>query len=261
MDKHSKIFKSLGDSTRLRLAVMLACAGERCVCHLADGLSEPDYKASRHLGVMRSAGLVKTRREGTWMHYRLDEQDPLVAKLADLLRSMADNDPDFARDRQRLTTACCAVVPQVERKEAALPKVLFLCTGNSCRSQMAEGWAHSLRTAEFEAYSAGVERHGLNQLAVKAMAEAGVDISPYTSKTVGELEGIQFDLVVTVCDNARESCPIFPGGTKTIHRSFQDPPRLALGATTEEEALIHFRVVRDRIRDFVRDLQVTKGKG
>ncbi len=257
LEKHSEIFKSLADPTRLRLAVMLARAGECCVCHLAAALDEPDYKASRHLGVMRSSGLVKTRREGTWMHYRLSEtEDPLVTKLAELLRSLAGTDPVYTEDMRRLEETTCVAIPQNGRETAPLPKVLFLCTGNSCRSQMAEGWARNIRGGDFEAYSAGVERHGLNPLAVKTMAEAGVNISMHTSKTIDELEDVRFDLVVTVCDNARERCPLIPAGARTVHHGFDDPPRLALGAASEEEALEHYRVVRDRIRDFVRTLQV-----
>src|SRR5512133_2312066 len=93
-------------------------------------------------------------------------------------------------------------------------KVLFLCTGNSCRSQMAEGWARALRGDVIEPYSAGIETHGLNPNAVKIMAEAGVDISRHRSKRLDELRGIDFDYVVTVCDNANESCPVFPGKVK-----------------------------------------------
>ena len=130
-------------------------------------------------------------------------------------------------------------------------KVLFLCTGNSCRSQMAEAWARALRSNEVESYSAGIETHGLNRLAVAVMAECGVDLSGYRSKHVDELMGIAFDYVVTVCDNARESCPVFPGKTTTIHRSFDDPPALAKNATSKEEALAHYRRVRDEIRTMV----------
>ena len=95
-------------------------------------------------------------------------------------------------------------------------KVLFLCTGNSCRSQMAEGWAHTLVADRIEPYSAGIEAHGLNPDAVRVMAEAGVDISGQRSKLVERTQGIEFDYVVTVCDNARESCPVFPGKAKVI---------------------------------------------
>jgi arsenate reductase len=133
-------------------------------------------------------------------------------------------------------------------------KVLFLCTGNSCRSQMAEGWARALRGGEIEAYSAGVETHGLNPLAARVMAEAGVDISGQRSKLVDGLRDAPFDLVVTVCDRAREACPVFPGRVRVIHRDFDDPPRLARGAKTEEEALAHYRRVRDEIRAFVEGL-------
>lgn len=130
-------------------------------------------------------------------------------------------------------------------------KVLFLCTGNSCRSQMAEGWARHLKGDVIDPYSAGIETHGLNPNAVKVMAEAGVDISGQRSKHVDEVRDIPFDYVVTVCDDAHESCPLFPGRTKVIHVGFDDPPRLAKEAKDEQEALSHYRRVRDEIRRFV----------
>jgi arsenate reductase (thioredoxin) len=133
-------------------------------------------------------------------------------------------------------------------------KVLFLCTGNSCRSQMAEGWTRNLKGHHIEAYSAGIEAHGLNPDAVRVMAEAGVDISSHNSKRLNELLGMEFDYVVTVCDNAHESCPVFPGKTKVTHVGFDDPPRLAATATTEEERLAPYRRVRDEIRAFVETL-------
>ncbi|MFB3788186.1 MAG: arsenate reductase ArsC [bacterium] len=129
-------------------------------------------------------------------------------------------------------------------------KILFLCTGNSCRSQMAEGWARQLKGDMIEAYSAGIEACGLNPKAVKVMAEAGVDISQQESKTVLDLQEKDFDYVITVCGQADENCPVFPGRTRVIHHGFDDPPRLALGAKTEEEALKIYRRVRDEIRDF-----------
>jgi arsenate reductase len=133
-------------------------------------------------------------------------------------------------------------------------KVLFLCTGNSCRSQMAEGWARHLKGDVIEPSSAGVEPHGMNPHAVKAMAEAGVDILHHRSKHVDELAQVPFDYVVTVCDHAHETCPLFPGKTKVVHAGFDDPPRLANGAKTEEEALGPYRRVRDEIRAFVERL-------
>jgi len=136
-----------------------------------------------------------------------------------------------------------------------LRKVLFLCTGNSCRSQMAEGWARHLRAGAIEPYSAGVETHGLNPGAVKVMEEAGVDISHHYSKHVDELKDVEFDLVVTVCDNAVKSCPVFLGGARVIHHGFDDPPRLAKGEETEEGRLLHYRRVRDEIKEFVEQLK------
>ena len=142
-------------------------------------------------------------------------------------------------------------------------KVLFLCTGNSCRSQMADGWARKLKGDVIESYSAGVETHGLNPKAVQVMAEAGVDISGHRSKHVRELSDVPFDFVVTVCDNAQESCPVFPGKIKVVHVGFDDPPRLAKAARSEEEALNHYRRVRDEIRKFVETLpdSLTVGAG
>ncbi len=136
----------------------------------------------------------------------------------------------------------------------ALRRILFLCTGNSCRSQMAEGWARALAPDRLEAWSAGLEAHGLNPHAVQVMREAGVDISRQRSKTLDEVAHLDFDCVVTVCDHAREMCPLFPGRTPRIHASFEDPPTLARQAASPEEALGVYRRVRDEIRDFVRQL-------
>lgn len=131
--------------------------------------------------------------------------------------------------------------------------VLFLCTGNSCRSQMAEGWARRLLPEEVEAYSAGIETHGMNPNAMKVMQEAGVDISSQSSKLADSLSDVPFDLVVTVCGHADENCPMFLTKSKLVHVGFDDPPKLAKTAETEEEALDHYRRVRDEIREFVTD--------
>ena len=128
-------------------------------------------------------------------------------------------------------------------------KILFLCTGNSCRSQMAEGWARHFMADTIEAYSAGVEKHGLNRLAVRVMAEAGVDISGHKSKLVSELPVQQFDWVVILCSSAGKTCPYYPG--KIIHGGFDDPAQLAAHAGSEEEALGQYRRVRDEIRAFI----------
>jgi len=133
-------------------------------------------------------------------------------------------------------------------------KVLFLCTGNSCRSQMAEGWARHLKGDVMEPYSAGVEPHELDPKAVEVMAEAGVDISGHHSKHVDEVRNIPFDCVVTVCDDAREHCPLFPGKARIVHVGFEDPPRLAKQAKDEQEALNPYRRIRDEIRRFIESL-------
>lgn len=135
---------------------------------------------------------------------------------------------------------------------AAKPAILFLCTGNSCRSQMAEGWARMLKSEEFDAYSAGIVKHGQNPLAIRVMAEAGVDISGQESNTIDELPVRNFDCVITLCGHADETCPFFPG--RRIHHGFDDPPKLAAAAETEEEKLAPYRRVRDEIRDFILSL-------
>ncbi len=141
-------------------------------------------------------------------------------------------------------------------------KVLFLCTGNSCRSQMAEGWARALKGDVLEAYSAGIETHGLNPNAVKVMAESGVDISGHTSKNVDTLLDVPFDYVVTVCGHANEHCPFFPGAAKVVHVGFDDPPALARQVEGEEAKLACYRRVRDEIRAFVQKLPgILEGEG
>ena len=128
-----------------------------------------------------------------------------------------------------------------------MKRVLVLCTGNSCRSQMAEGWLRLFGGDKIEVHSAGIEAHGLNQRAVTVMNEAGVDISSHTSKTVDAVQGIEFDFVITVCDNAREQCPYFPAKSVALHHDFPDPAR-ATGS--DEEIMLAFRSVRDQIKHY-----------
>lgn len=132
--------------------------------------------------------------------------------------------------------------------------IMFLCTGNSCRSQMAEGWARKYWGDEFEVYSAGTKKHGMNERAMKVMKESGVDISSHYSKTVEELPKVTFDYVVTVCGSAKENCPYFPGG-KIVHVGFQDPPALTKEMGDEEEILAVYRRVRDEIEAFVKNMK------
>ncbi|WP_421902380.1 arsenate reductase ArsC [Maridesulfovibrio sp.] len=136
--------------------------------------------------------------------------------------------------------------------------LLFLCTGNSCRSQMAEGWTRHLKSDQINVYSAGIETHGLNPSAVKVMAEAGVDISGHKSTHIDDLRDVSIDIVVTVCNHAHETCPFFPGGSKVVHVGFDDPPKMAKEIAerggSNEEQLDSFRKVRDEIRRFVETL-------
>lgn len=132
--------------------------------------------------------------------------------------------------------------------------ILFLCTGNACRSQMAEGWAKQFAGDKVVVYSAGVARHEIDPRAVRVMEDAGVDISSQCSKLIDELPEQRYDFVVTLCDHANEECPYFSGGGRRMHRAFDDPPVLAAGAGDEEEALQHYRRVRDEIRSFVEGL-------
>ena len=117
---------------------------------------------------------------------------------------------------------------------------------------MAEGWAKALKKDQIEAWSAGIKKHGLNPYAVKAMAEVGVNISKQESKLIDELPIRKFDWVITLCGHADETCPFFPG--KRIHVGFDDPPTLALEATTDEEKLVHYRRVRNEIKEFILSL-------
>lgn len=139
------------------------------------------------------------------------------------------------------------------------PDILFLCTGNSCRSQMAEGWCKHLHGAKFNAYSAGTTTHGMNPRAVKAMANAGADISKHFSKAVAELSHIKFDVVFTVCSDADENCPIFPGA-RVIHVGFDDPPRLTKHMDDENMIMSVYERVCGEIRAFVEGIPARIGQ-
>ncbi|MCO4755009.1 MAG: arsenate reductase ArsC [Bacteriovoracaceae bacterium] len=134
-----------------------------------------------------------------------------------------------------------------------MKNVLFLCTGNSCRSQMAEGWGKALKSDKFNFFSAGTKKHGLNPRAVEVMSEVGIDISKHESNTTDELAE-KMDFVFTVCSDANENCPFFPGG-KIIHVGFDDPPRLTKEMTDEDEILPVYRRVRDEIKKLIENIE------
>lgn len=135
------------------------------------------------------------------------------------------------------------------------PSILFLCTGNSCRSQMAEGLARHHLGDKFDIFSAGIEKHGMNPYAIAVMAEAGLDISHHHSKTVDELPQDTFDYVITVCGHAAEHCPYFPAVKQQIHHGFDDPPKLAEGLSDEAEILQCYSRVRDEIASYIKTLE------
>lgn len=139
-----------------------------------------------------------------------------------------------------------------------MKNIMFLCTGNSCRSQMAEGFCRKHWGHVFNVYSAGTKKHGMNERAIKVMKEAGIDISSHYSKTTEELPNVTFEYVVTVCDSAKENCPYFPGG-KIVHVGFQDPPALTNNMANEEDILKVYRRVRDEIEAAIKKLPETLG--
>lgn len=248
---------SLAQETRLLIFRLLVQHGPEGLPAgtIAETLRVPNATLSFHLSQLTRGGLLESRRRGRSITYAVN-----IPGVRDLLAFLME---DCCQGRKDLcgtfpdTVACCppasAVPPSPAEADGRMtkPKILFLCTGNSCRSQMAEGWARHLKGDALEPYSAGIETHGLNPRAVQVMAEAGVDISSHHSKTLGDLKDVPFDYVVTVCAHAHETCPVFPGKAMIVHVGFDDPPRLASGATTEEEALQHYRRVRDEIRAFI----------
>lgn len=131
-----------------------------------------------------------------------------------------------------------------------MKKVLVLCTGNSCRSQIAEGYLKHFAGSKAEIYSAGVETHGVNPRAIATMAEDGIDISTHTSNNINEYRNIDFDYVITVCDNAKERCPFFPSSAIKLHENFPDP---AKATGPEEQVMAAFREVRQTIKEYTKN--------
>ena len=284
MEQITALFKALADRNRIRIVLALREAGSLCACQLSEFLGVSAPTVSRHLGILHRAGLISSRKDGRWVHYRLAEETPAARKgrpVITWLEGQANNSlavkEELARLREILTfpreeicrrqrgELCCPKNEEPtgpgEQLMSSKPRILFLCTGNSCRSQMAEGWLRHLHGQRFEACSAGIEVHGLNPKAVQVMAEAGVDISGHSAKLVDGFRGEHFAAVITVCDHAEENCPFFPGADRVFHAGFSDPPRLAQelaekGADIEEQ-LDCYRRVREAIRAFVANLPQT----
>lgn len=255
------ISKALGDKNRLRAFFALTVVKELCVCQMGDFLKLAPATVSRHMSLLSASGLIEPEKRGRWVYYRLSSQ--VHPALLEWLKSFFAHEESFQEDRKLLETLTeCSCRQSAGMKESremdpkknGKMKILFLCTGNSCRSQMAEGWTRYLKGDIIEPFSAGIETHGLNPNAVAVMKEAGVDISGHRSKNVVEFVDSHFDFVITVCGDADERCPFFPGETRVVHVGFDDPPKLALEKTTEEEKMDCYRRSRDEIRSFVETL-------
>lgn len=204
---------------------------------LSEKLDVAPATLSHHLNILKQAGLISVQRRGRHLCYTAD-----FPAMNRLLRFMTEN--------------CCQGQP-CEVSDGCCPdrplNILFLCTGNSCRSQMAEGWARHLWGDRHRFFSAGTEQHGMNPRAVAVMKEAGADIDFQFSKTVDQLSHIPFDVVFTVCEHAANHCPLWLGSGKVVHVGFEDPPKLTAGLSEPREILDVYRRVRDQIREFIAD--------
>ncbi|MBL6991433.1 MAG: metalloregulator ArsR/SmtB family transcription factor [Bacteriovoracaceae bacterium] len=250
------IIRALSDKNRIR-TIMALKDQELCICQLTDllGLAQPTI--SKHMSILHNAMLVEKRKEGRWVYYLLSKK-------------MASKDVTKALDwvLNSISLAESAEIKQDQKKIkdviakdwgiSSRTRILFLCTGNSCCSQMAEGWTRYLKGDTIDAYSAGIETRGVNPYAVKVMAEVGVDISGHKSQHIDEFKNMKFDIVITVCGHARENCHFFPDNYQMIHHGFDDPPKfaqeLAQKGASEEEQLECYRRVRDEIRAYVETL-------
>jgi len=216
-----------------------------CLCHFTQILGLAPSTVSKHLRVLAEAGLVTAWQEGRWRYYRWPGEDaPLpVRRALEWVRETLASDPTVAEDAARRAVAlhtCGAPCPQVAR-----PRVLFLCTGNSCRSQMAEALLRKHGGDRFEVYSAGLQPRPIPPLVYQVMAEVGLDLQGQRPKNVLDFLGKEyFGYVISVCANAEARCPIFPGVGYHFYWPFGDP---AETTGTEEERLAKFRQVRDQI--------------
>lgn len=275
MDTLLLTLKALSDRNRMRIVAALLWHDELCGCQLVELLGVTGATASRHLSQMQSAGILTGRKDGRWSYFRLHEKlrdtfplewlkNRLLADISldqdrNALAEILKEKPEIICKRQRGKGS--AVKDCIDKRRGKYT-ILFLCTGNSCRSQMAEGWARYYHGDSITAFSAGIEKHGLNDRAVEVMAEAGVDISSYSSKRIDTFNLEDFDSIITVCDHAYESCPLVPAHCRVIHKGFDDPPRLTQALMLEEEKLDCYRKVRDEIKDYVAVLPaVLSGKG
>lgn len=226
------LFKVLGDDVRWRIVQQLR-RGDRSVVELVRRVSAPQNLVSYHLQTLRDAGLVRSHKseaDGRTVYYGLD-----LSRLGALYRDLDET--------LRISDPGDALAPGLT--------VLFLCTSNSARSQMAEGWLRSMVPAALRVRSAGMNPDSVHPLAVEVMAERGIDIGYQFAKSRDDLDGLVADLIVTVCDRAREQCPPESEGVMQIHWSIADPARVEGSTAQRREA---FRAARDDIEQRVRGL-------
>ena len=244
MKNFLKITKALSDDNRLRI-IMAVKGHPLCLCHFSDILKLAPSTISKHLHMLEEAGLLESRQEGRWRYYRWPEQDaaPGVRNALEWVRNALEKDPRVIEDTARRTVAlnsCDAPCPGFHK-----PRVLFLCTGNSCRSQMAEAFLRKYAGDRFEVFSAGLDTRPIHELTYKVMREAGLDITGQSSKSVIDFLGREhFGYLITVCASAEAKCPIFPGASYRFHWPFDDPEEAGPDGGARIE---RFREVRDQI--------------
>jgi thioredoxin type arsenate reductase len=262
MKQFIRLMKALSDPNRVKVIKMLQ-RRDMCVCELQAALGIGQPTVSSHLKTLEDAGLVISAKEGQWVNYSLAKGDYLCAGvILEHLKTWLESDPEVAAmlsglDKIRRENLCSRSPSshQQERYRMVTPKkVLFICTHNSARSQIAEAFLNNLGGDKYAAASGGFEPRPLNPLAIEAMAEAGLDISKNESKSVFDLfkAGRIFDYVITVCEDASEGqCPVFPGVTSRMHIPFADPESLT---GSHEEKMAEVRKIRDTIKAKVVEL-------
>lgn len=233
--------KLLAHPERLRILDVLRRETE-CVCHLEAFLDKPQPYVSQQLRVLREAGIIQDEKRGQNVYYRLVDAE-IAVWLDQLLGPIQGEHPDLAYHKQVIS---CEPGVKIKREDTLTKKVLVLCTGNSCRSQMAEGLINARLGPEFQAVSAGTQPSGyVHPKAIQVMAEWDIDLSRNRSKNLDQFRGQYFDYVLTVCDSAKENCPVWLGAAgRREHIGFDDP---ADATGTDEEITAEFRRVRDEI--------------
>ena len=268
------VFRAFADRNRLRILHLLQ-GGEMCVGDIVDVLQVPQPRVSRHLAYLRKAGLVQSRKAGLWNYYSLaGARNAFHQELATCLCTCFCDAPEIKTDaaraeRVRKSGGCCSAIgifwPTIfawtnGRREKGIirkgnsmkPVVLFLCTANSARSQMAEAFLKKLGGDRFDALSAGLEPTNINPLTTKVMTEVGIDMTSHYPKSVSQFLGkVAVRYVISVCEHAERNCPtIWPGALTRLSWPLDDP---AACEGTEEERLAKFRQIRDQIEDKIKD--------